>query len=250
MSRDQQFYLLTLSRKHVRLFLCTWRTAKEIPIGALAPQSLEVWLNSRMPDHLLDNRASAGPSVGAMNGVMFGTSSDSDRHDEYLAHFFKKVDKGLHKVLSVQNFPLLLAGVESEIAIYRQINTYPHLLEPAVHGSPDGLPNRDLHSRAVEAVKRTFSARLGTVLLDFKEVHDAKRVSFSIPEILKQAKEGRVADLLIREDAEYPGASDGDQNEDLLNLAAVQTLSHRGQAFELKASEMPHETDVAALLRF
>ena len=250
MSRDQQFYLLALSQKHVRLFLCTWRTAKEIPLRALAPQNLNVWLNSRMPDHVLDNRASAGPSVGAMKGVMFGTSTDSDRHDEYLAHFFKEIDKGLHKVLASQILSLLLAGVESEIALYRKVNSYPHLLEPAVHGSPDGLSHGDMLARAVETVRHTFSAPLKKVLKDFKDFRDTNRVSFSIPEILKHTQEGRVSDLLlcqdvIREDVE-PGAAD----DDLLNLAALQTLLRRGQVFALKPSEMPGETDVAALLRF
>jgi hypothetical protein len=243
MSRDQQFYLLALSQKHVRLLLCTWRTAKEIPLRALVPQNLKSWLNSRMPDHVLDNRVSAGPSVGAMKGVMFGTSTDSDRHDEYLAHFFKEIDKGLYKVLVSQNLSLQLAGVESEIALYRKVNSYPHLLEPAVQGSPDGLSTGDLLARAVETVRHTFSAPLKKVLKDFR---DTNRVSFSIPEILKHTQEGRVSDLLICQEHVEPAAAD----QDLLNLAALQTLLHGGQAFALKPFEMPGESDAAALLRF
>jgi hypothetical protein len=225
MSRDQQFYLLALSQKHVRLFLCTWRMAKEIPLRALAPQNLNAWLNSRTPDHVLDNRASAGPSVGAMRGVMFGTSIDSDRHHEYLAHFFKEIDKGVHKILASQILSLLLAGVESEIALYRKVNSYPHLLEPGVHGSPDGLSHGDLLARAVDTVKPTFSAPLKKVLKEFNDFRDTNRVSFSIPDILKQAQEGRVGELLIREDGEPNPADD-----DLLNLAALQTLLPAGRS--------------------
>ena len=121
---------------------------------------------------------------------------------------------------------------------------------PAVHGSPDGLSHGDMLARAVETVRHTFSAPLKKVLKDFKDFRDTNRVSFSIPEILKHTQEGRVSDLLlcqdvIREDVE-PGAAD----DDLLNLAALQTLLRRGQVFALKPSEMPGETDVAALLRF
>ncbi|MCU1337987.1 MAG: hypothetical protein JWO19_3568 [Bryobacterales bacterium] len=271
MSRDQRFYVLALSQKHVRLFLCTFRAVQEIPLVGIAPQNLETWLHNRIPDHVLDNRAKAGPSVGSMQGVMFGTSTDRDRHDEYLTHFFKEIDKGLHKVLAGQNLPLLLAGVEPEIALYRKVNTYPQLLESGVHGSPDGLTHGDLHTRAVEAVKHTFSAPLRKVLRDFKDFRDTNRVSFSIPEILKRAQEGRVADLLIRKDAEYLGTWNGvtmqikkgpastqrlspqaisEQDSDLLNLAALETLSHRGKVFALKRSEMPLESDAAALLRF
>jgi hypothetical protein len=198
-----------------------------------------------MPDHVLDNRASAGPSVGAMKGVMFGTSTDSDRHDEYLAHFFKEIDHKLHKILVSQILSLLLAGVDSEIGLYRKVNSYPHLLEPAVHGSPDGLSDGVLLARACETLKHTFSGPLKKVLTDFNDFRDTNRVSFSIPDILKQAQEGRVGDLLLREYVE-PGPAD----DELMNLAALQTLLHRGQVFALKPSEMPGATDVAALLRY
>jgi hypothetical protein len=260
-SREQRFYMLALSRKYVRLLFCTWRTAKEIPLGALVPQNLDVWLNSRIPDHVLDNRSSAGPSVGSMKGVMFGTNTDRERRDEYLTHFFREIDKGLRKALAGQNIPLLLAGVESEIVLYRKVNTYPHSLEPAVHGSPDGLSPNDLLLRAVEAVRQTFSAPLRKVLQSFKDFRDTSRVSTSISEILKLAPQGRVAHLLIREDADYGGERDGlaltvgngpilAKAEDLLNLAALLTVSHRGHVFALKAPDMPEETDVAAVLRF
>ena len=37
---------------------------------------------------------------------------------------------------------------------------------------------------------------------------------------------------------------------DLLNLAALQTLSQRGQAFSVPADQMPDGVDAAALVRF
>ena len=46
-------------------------------------------MSSRIPDHVLDNWSAGGPSVGRMKGVVFGTSSDRERHEEYLRHFFK-----------------------------------------------------------------------------------------------------------------------------------------------------------------
>ena len=48
-------------------------------------------------------------------------------------------------------------GVEYERAIYRQVNTLPHVLEEAVHGSPDGLGPKTLHERAPDIVNHSFS---------------------------------------------------------------------------------------------
>jgi hypothetical protein len=73
-SRDQVFFVLALSQKHVRLFRCTYQSEQELQLRRVAPDNLHVWLNNRIPDHGLDNRAVAGPSVGSMKGVTFRTT--------------------------------------------------------------------------------------------------------------------------------------------------------------------------------
>jgi hypothetical protein len=261
LSRDQRFYLLALSQKHVRLFRCTNQSEQELQLRRLAPENLHVWLNNRIPDHVLDNRSAGGPSVGSMKGVLFGTNTDRERHDEYLAHFFKEVDKGIHHILRFETAPLIVAGVDSEVTIYRRVNSYPRLLDDSVHGSPDGLTLPELHDRAIEIMRHTFSAPLGKVMAEYQDYRDRNRVLFSLDEILIHTQEGRVSDLLLREDAVQRGVwdecslqvrtgNDNGSSEDLLNLAALLTISHRGQAFALKAHEMPNRADSAALLRF
>jgi hypothetical protein len=54
-----------------------------------------------------------------MKRVVFGTNSDRERHEEYLRHFFKEVDKGVNRILEGRAGPLILAGVEEEVALYR-----------------------------------------------------------------------------------------------------------------------------------
>jgi hypothetical protein len=260
LSHDQRFYLLALAQKHVRLFRCTYQSEQELQLRRLAPESLHVWLNNRIPDHVLDNRAAGGPSVGSMKGVLFGTNTDRERLDEYLAHFFKEVDKGVHKILLGETAPMIVAGVDSETAIYRRVNSYPRLLNRAVHGSPDGLTLVELHDRALAIMRQTFSAPLSKVMTEFQDYRDRNRVLFSLDEILVAAYKGRVSDLLLRDDAVQRGVWDDDTQvctrndngagEDLLNLAALLTISHRGQVFGLKAHEMPDRVESAALLRF
>jgi hypothetical protein len=261
LSHDQRCYLLALSQKHVRLFRCTNQSEQELQLRRLAPENLHVWLNNRIPDHVLDNRSAGGPSVGSMKGVLFGTNNDRERHDEYLAHFFKKVDKGIHHILRFETAPLIVAGVDSEVSIYRRVNSYPRLLDNTVHGSPDGLMLPELHDRALEIMRHTFSVPLGKVMAEYQDYRDRNRVLFSLDEILIHTQEGRVSDLLLREDAVQRGVwdecslqvrtgNDHGSSEDLLNLAALLTISHRGQAFALKAHEMPNRADSAALLRF
>ncbi len=239
-SREQRFYVLALSQHKVRLFDCNHYRMREIELQGRAPQNLRVFLNDRTPDHVLDNRSSAGPSVGGMKGVMFGTSADREKQDEYLVHFFKEIDKGLHKILGSETAPLMLAGVEFELALYRKGNTYQHLMEHQIHGSPDGLSAREIQLRALEIVKTTFSAVLEKVMREFPGHRDARRVIFDVTQILDAAQKGRVSHLLIREDG--TGRN--------LNLTALNTLIHGGEAYALKESEMSDHADIAAVIRY
>ena len=61
-------------------------------------------------------------------------------------------------------------------------------------------------------------------------------------EIVQRADEGRVADLLLGEESR--------PRTDLLNLAALKSLQHRGQAFTIKKSMLPPETDAVSIPRY
>jgi hypothetical protein len=153
---------------------------------------------------------------------------------------------------------LPLAGVDYELAIYRRVSTYPRLLDKAVDGSPDGLTNAELHKRAMEVVMQSRSEPLEGALTDFEKRSDRGRVSFDAREVIKAAWEGRVADLFFSDNAEIQGAwnqgafevETGGPREDLLNLAALQTVLHGGQAFTLESKDMPVPRELAAVLRF
>jgi hypothetical protein len=261
LSHEQRWYLLALSQKHVRLFDCTHARASDIQLPVKMPRSLEAWLNNRIPDHVLDNRSSAGHGDGSMKGVVFGTNADHEKHPEYLAHFFKEVEQSVHAVVNNKDIPLVLAAVEQEVAIYRRVNTYPRLMQQAIHGSPDGLTARELHRRAVEILGQTFSAPLIKARTELEDYRGTHLASFNLLEILRRAYEGRVSRLMLRQDAEQRGVWDEEtqqlqtgvgfgREEDLLNLAALATLSHRGEAFGLEASGMPDGVDATAVLRF
>lgn len=257
-AREQRFHVLGLSRQHVRLWHCTHHRADEATYRGILPQNMETWLNNRQPDHLLNNRSSAGPSIGSMKGVPFGTSTDRDRDEEYLTHFFKAVDSGVNAILRNDAAPLVLAGVEYEFAIYRRVNTYHRLLDRTIDGSPDGLPSRTLHERAMKIVMQTLSEPLQKSLAHIEKHRDSSRISTNADAVVKAAWQGRVSDLLLSEGAERWGKWNEEkqdiepaaQPEELLNAAAVQTIRHGGQAFVLRPSDMAIPAEIAAALRF
>ncbi len=258
LAREQRFHLLGLSRRDVRLFHCTQHRIEPASIRQVVSQNFRVWLATRQPDHVLQNRAAAGPSVGSMKAVSFGTNTDREREDEYLAHFFKEIDNGVNALLRDDAAPLLLAGTEDETAIYRRVSTHPRLLDEYVHGSPDGLSERELHRRAMDIVMGLCSLPLQSAIAEFEKQRDKGRVSFDAQSVIKSAWEGGVAHLFLSQRAEFIGrwneetyqVESGSPGEDLLNAAALQTVLHGGQAFGLEADDMPEKHEVAAVLRF
>jgi Bacterial archaeo-eukaryotic release factor family 3 len=234
-AREQRFYLLGVSEGSVRLFDSTMFRADEVTLPRSVPRSLEAWMNARQPDHVMENRSVAGRSAGSMKGVVFGTSRDREKHNEYLHHFFKEVDGGVLTVLRDHGVPLVLAGVEEELAIYRRITRYPYLFDREIHVSADRIPVPELLNRARELLSESPSEALRKVFTGL----DRQPASFDANEIPEMAYEGRVEDLLINEDVQ----------DDQWDRAALETLRHGGRVFALRPAEMPRGAPLMAVLR-
>ena len=236
LAHETRFHLLGLSRRHVRLWHCTQHRAEPARTREF-PTNLQAWLNSRQP--------------------VIASRTDRELEDEYLRHFFKDVDRGVTARLHSETGPLLLAGVEHEITIYRRVNSYKPTMEEEVIGSPDGLPDHTMHERAMEVVTSTFSEPLRRALTTIPECVGTPGASTEPRTIVQAAFEGRVLDLVISANAEYFGAwneetysVEAGRREELLNAAALQTIRHGGRAFVLDERDMPVKAAAAAVFRF
>lgn len=258
---DLSFYILALSQKRTRILKCTADRAEEVPFPAGAPASLADAMQTRKPDHNLDNRASGGPSSGA-GAIVFGTSSGHDDRDEYVLHFFRELDRAVNGVLKGLSDPLIAAGVEREIALYRRVNTYPNLVEPGIYGAPDGLEGGEMHRRALELLAE-HAAQPGRELPpDFDKRVGTGRASTHLQEIIATAYQGRVSSLWFQSNARYLGSYDPvrqrvkhtddplDSPADLIEAAAYQTILQGGEVRVLPASAMPNGVPACALFRY
>jgi predicted dehydrogenase len=151
LTADRQFYILALSQKHAHLLRCTGHSSEEVELPESVPKTLWEDKHTDQPDHTQADRSSAGPDVGAMKGVVFTTNTDREDRPEYLAHFYKHLSEGVTALLKDEGAPLVVAGVDYEIAAFKRVNTYPQLVEEAVYGAADGLKGGELRKRALDA---------------------------------------------------------------------------------------------------
>jgi len=262
MESRRLFYVLALSQKRTRLLRCTEHDSTEVPFPDNVAVSLPDAMQTRKPDHVLDNRASAGPSMGAGGGVMFGTSTDREDKDEYMLHFFMELDKAVNSMLKGVSDPVIPVGVEHEIALYRRVNTWPHLIEPGVHGAPDGLEGGEMHRRALELLEQRLAEFGSQIPADFDKRVGTGHASTHLQEIITGAWEGRVSHLFFQSTAQYVGTYDPvrqkvkrtddhlDSPVDLIEGAAWQTLRHGGEVRLLPGSALPNGVPACALFRY
>ena len=248
------FYILAVARDRVSLKRCTGHFLENVDLPRGVPATLDDAMELEPPDHDLENRSAAGHAIGAIRRVRFGTGSGRETVHAHLSDFYKLVDRGICKMIHQPGIPLVLAGVDEEVAAYRAISGFPNLASESVHGSLD-MPPADMVARASTILRREAELLAADDVLDEKERGTPNHFLTEPAAILRAAFEGRVHRLYLNEDAERFGDHENASyrswgREDLLNLAAVQTILHRGTVYELPGSMMPDSDVAAAVLRY
>ncbi|HSQ22536.1 MAG TPA: hypothetical protein VLQ52_07060 [Coriobacteriia bacterium] len=260
LAASRTFWLLALSQKRVRLLSGNGYGLEEVPAEGI-PSSLGDAL--RWDDYeknSLQFHTGTSGSGGRRPAVFHGTG-ETDVKDE-LVRYFRGIDAGLHDLVKESDAPLVLAGVDYLLPLYRDVNSYPHLAAETIQGNPDGLGDAELHERAWAIVDGVFADEHRSAAERVVELWASPRVTSDPEALVPAAHHGRVDTLLLAEGAHWwgtlnadagevivnPHAADGD--EDLLDRAAVETLANGGRVITIAAGEMPHGKDAVALLRY
>jgi hypothetical protein len=254
LSEDRPFYVLALSQNRVRLLHGTPEGVSEVELKGV-PANLEEALRTHDTDNVLTLHTRPAPG-GGWAAIFSGHGVGIDDHKDELVSYFRQVDRGLHGLLREEQAPLVLASVEYLWPLYRQVNTYPHLVVGGVAGNPERLSDRDLYEWARALVVPTFEEPRRKALALYAQLAGTGRTSADLGEVVRATAEGRVQVLFVPTDREVMGLLDeaghvvvhdpavpGD--EDLFNRAALDTLRHRGTVYAVPAREAPGEGAVA-----
>jgi hypothetical protein len=251
-----EFYLLALSQKHVRLLRCTRYGSVEVPLPDNTPTDMETWLNTR-PPHAPPGQEATRPSDAGPIGS-FTSTTDVDHKDQQIANFFHVINKAVCDMLKDQTVPMVLCGVEYELSMYQSINSYGNLLPDGVQGSPESLKGGELHKRALEIAHEWAKEPMLKALAIYEKLGGSERVSTNPEEIVKSAHQSRIAFLFADEAESFNGRYDPDTMkirddgmiEDLVNLAALRTLTYGGEVFIAPSARIPGQGAMAAIYRF
>lgn len=271
---DGRFYVLALSQNDVRLLEGSRHEVREVPLQDV-PKSLADALGHDLTEvHLQFHTGTrANPRGSQPRGQQKGGANrapiyhgqgagEEDAKDE-IRKFFNQLDKGLVELLDGEGgTPLVLAGVEYLLPIYREQTNYPNTLPDGVHGNPERLEPGELHARALELVEERFRAARRAAAERFGDLSGTGRASTDLGTVLLAALDGRVDTLFVprgvrrwgRFDESSRAIDEHDEqradSEDLLDRAAVHTFVNSGTVYSVAPEEVPAGGPLAAIFRY
>jgi len=263
LTSDEKFYILSLSLHQVRLYEATRQNLQEIPMKD-SPASIDDLLQyEQAQEHIQLHTTPKGKSAGS--SAMFhghGNIADESTYKKDIEEFLNEVDKGLMGSLSDRKRPLVLAGVKNIRAAYANLSDYPNILSEGIEGNPEQLKEDELHHAAWNIVQPLMAEKVEKAIDQYGDLSSSGRTSTNLGEILSAAYQGRVDTLFVDSDRCVWGAFNQEANrihihtepektdEDLLNLAVIQTLVGRGTVYTPPAEQMPGEGAQAAIFRY
>ena len=163
-----------------------------------------------------------------------------------MLRYFRKVNRALREVLAGERAPMVLAAVEHLAPLWRQVTTYPHLVDQVLAGSPEELGLHELHARAWAVVEPLFRQGHHEEAAPYHQLAGTGRTSQDPREIVRAAKEGRVEVLFaapqptgVSSVASGPSLNGARALRDVLELAAVTTLVKGGTVYAPPVGAVP-----------
>ena len=256
---DGHFYILALSQNQVRLLEGTRHRVDEIDLEDVPESMAEALQYERFEKQL---QFHTGTSSGGARSAVFHGHDASDEAKARILRWFHKIDDELSALLADGQSPVVLAGVEYLFPLYTEANTYPHLLEKGVPGNPEALSPEELHAQAWPLVEPVFKQAQEEAVALYKQLHGTGRTTAGVQEAVVAAHHGRVDVLFVAVGVQAWGRFDpttdtvhlheepGSGDEDLLDLAAIQSILNGGTVYAVEPDQVPDHAHLAAVFRY
>lgn len=243
MNRSPRYWVLALSEKPTRLFEGARDTLTEITDYGFP-------------------KVHEGPGGEAPLPGGFGVRKSAYR-DEYSRKFFREVDAAFAEVAKDDPLPLIVVGVDRQLAFFNEVTGHGSLIAGTVQGNYDHLSAHDLGKLLWPLVLEKMEERRQALLGELGAAVGAQRSASTLGEAWLQAQMGRVATLLVEENYHQPArlSENGmlltpvdepgpDVLDDAVDDLVEVVLQKGGQAFFFGDGALAEHGRVAAILRY
>jgi hypothetical protein len=263
LGRSENFYVLALSRNNVRLFEATADTIEEVTLSFPTSMDDALWMDEAEGSVNLHSgsMSTSGGRGGA--GVVHGIGPE-DEDKQNVLRFFHAVDDGLNTLIVDKTVPMVLAAVEYLLPIFREASTYPNILQDSVLGNREREDLKQLHEQAGKIVQPLYEQSQKKAYEKFEQLsgQGSDLAISDLEKAVRAATFGQVESLFVPLGRQIWGRYDAEnnkviidsepsaENEDLLDLAATQTILNSGQVFAVPQEQVPGDGELAVILRY
>jgi hypothetical protein len=257
-TENGHYFILALSQSRARLFRATRDSISEMAVPRM-PASLTEALEGGVAERQLQHHSAA---AGRQTAILHGQGGGEEDRKDMLLSYFRQVDEAVQDVLWEDRMPVVLATVDYLFPIYRQASSNLELLEDWVSGNPDNLTPQELHEMAAPIASAHFRKTREKAADEYLQLWYTQRASNTLEEVLPAAWHGRVRHLFVAKGTQIwgrfnPATSEtavsdqpAPQDQDLLNLAAIDTFLAGGTVYAVPQDEVPGRRHVAAVFRY
>jgi len=215
----------------------------------------------RVPD-LPSDAASAAGKASITDRSPARRLQGTEGRKTLVRSYARAVDKALRAVLVGRDVPLILAASEPIDAIFRSVNSYPHLADRSLPGSPEASTDAELGEAARGVLDDLYAKQLRDLADQFEQRSAGGHTAVEINDLGRAATFGGIETLFVDIDAKLAGTIDDesgvvslDDVERAGDYGVVDELCRRvllagGTVLAVRAADVPGGGPAAAILRY
>lgn len=185
----------------------------------------------------------------------------SEGQNVRLVQFARKVDAALRPMLSGRETPLILAASGRLAALFRQVNSYPHLLDQGIEVSPDRIRDGELAMAARPVLDDSYKAEIAGLHDLFSRRAGESRVTTDVSDAARAATFGAIQILMVDIDAIVAGHVDDQTGavtfsgaddvtaHGVIDEIAIRAFASSARILGLRREDIPGQGELAAILR-
>lgn len=256
----ERFYLLALSKSKATLYEGDGWGMQEVPVPEMPHGIDDVVHFEEKDDQKLFRTGGRGAGEGAnYHGIGAGKPDEK----ENISMYMDEVDETLwDKRLSTENVPLLLAGVDYLIPIFKQRSRYRHIQGEHLSGNFEREGAGTMFEKSRPLMQPYFEQAFNQAVERYHNNRAAGLASSSPEEVIPACFYAKAEIVFVRKDCLLWGTfneqdnrlslSEERQNDDacMLNAAVSKALQTGATVFAAEKEHMPDGAVIAALMRY
>lgn len=152
LERNEEYYVLTLGHKNVRLYEGDRYHLEPVSLDDFPSDMKKALRIDEYPRAIETHRVM--PANRGKGSEAYHEQYDVSQTDKtMLGEFFRLIDRRLRPFLLERQKPLVIAGVDYLLPIYKKANTYPGLVKGTITGNQEHANKQSLQEKAWGVIK-------------------------------------------------------------------------------------------------